>query len=82
MTTDRSSKYDLVDHRILVKKLEFHRVGNRSCTLMGSFLKGRKYFVEVQGAKSAIKSLKDCSVIQGSRLSALLYTLYVNEVPK
>ena len=47
LTTDLTAAYNLVDHRILIKKLSFHRVGKGACELMESFLSDRKIFVEV-----------------------------------
>ena len=63
LTTHLSQASNLVDHNL--KKIKLHGVRENSCSLMESFLAGRKYFVEVQGAKSMLKSLLNCSVIQG-----------------
>ena len=39
-------------------------------------------YVSIDSIESNIMDSLPCSVIQGSKLSALLYTLYVNEVQK
>ena len=44
-------------------------------------MSGRKQYVEIDGIKSEILDSIDCSLIQGSKMSSLLYTLYINEVP-
>ena len=50
--------------------------------LLQSYLAGRHQFTEIQGIQSRIRKSPECSVIQGSKLSGLLYTIYTNEVPK
>ena len=48
---------------------------------MLSFLSDREQFVEIDGIRSDTLPSIPCSVIQGSKLSSLLYTIYINEVP-
>ena len=48
--------------------------------LIKSYLSERSQFVEVDGARSHTKKALDCSVIQGSKMAGLFYTLYRNEV--
>ena len=76
-----SSAFDTVDHTLLLSKLEYYGIQNQELALMSSFLSGRKQYVEIDGIKSEILDSIDCSVIQGSKMSSLLYTLYVNKVP-
>ena len=45
-----------------------------------SFLQNRKFFVDVQGMRSAIHPLGNISVIQGSKKASFLYTAYNLEV--
>ena len=80
LNTDLSQAYDLVSHKLLVKKLKHHGVGSKSCKLIEHFLKDRSYFVDVQGEKSMIQPLGDISVVQGSKNSSFLYTAYNIEV--
>ena len=79
--TDMSSAFDTVDHDILISKLEHYGIRGQELFLMSSFLSSQSQFVEIDGIRSDILPSIDCSVIQGSKLSGLLYTLYVNEVP-
>ena len=49
---------------------------------MKTFLIDRTQFTELENRQSkVIESLK-CSVVQGSKLSSTLYTIYTNEVPR
>ena len=80
LTMDLSQAYDLVDHKIMIKKLKFHGVGENSCRLVQSFLADRGYYVEVQGAKSKMMKLMGVSVVQGSKNGGFLYTVYNIEI--
>ena len=42
----------------------------------------RKQFVSIDSFNSDALESPICSVIQGSKLSAVLYTLYINEITK
>ena len=79
--TDMSSAFDIVDHDILISKLEHYRIRDKELSLMSSFLSDREQFVEIDGIRSDTLPSIPCSVIQGSKLSSLLYTIYINEVP-
>ena len=48
---------------------------------MESFLSKRYQYVSIDSIESDILLALECSVIQGSKLSSLMYTLYINEVP-
>merc|ERR1711895_297674 len=45
-----------------------------------SFLSDRYQYVSIDGIQSAVVQSLPCFVIQGSKLSALLYTIYINKV--
>ena len=81
LSTDLSSAYDCIDHPTLESKLQFYGIENKELELIKSFLKERHHFVEVQTKQSEIKESPACSVIQGSKLSTILYLIYTNEVP-
>ena len=81
MTTDLSAAFDTVDHTVLVKKLKFYGISNNAAELMASFLSNRKTFVEIQGFRSSEIATPPCSVVQGSKLSGFLYTIYSIEIP-
>ena len=65
-----------------MEKLKYHRVEGRLQRLLKTYLKDRFQFVEVQNKQSKIVKSPSCSVVQGSKLSGLLYSIYTNEVAK
>merc|ERR1712121_89044 len=80
-TTDLSAAYDTVDHTILLAKLEYYGVRNNGLDVITSFLNNRRQYVEIDGASSKLKFIGNQSVIQGSKIAGLLYTIYTNEIP-
>ena len=81
ITTDLSSAFDTIDHNILLLKLKHYGITNNSNKLIESYLSQRKQFVKIESFKSIIRDSPNCSCIQGGKLSGLLYTIYVNELP-
>ena len=43
MTTDLSSAFDLVDHSLLLQKLNFYGLDNNACELLENFMKNRNF---------------------------------------
>ena len=80
-STDLSAAYDTVDHKILLMKLEYYGVEGSELNLFRSYLDNRKQYTDINTKKSATITCLPCGVVQGSKLSGLLYTLYTNEVP-
>ena len=78
--TDLSAAFDTVDHDILINKLEHYGLRGKISRIIKSFLSDRHQYVSIDGVNSTIKKALPCSVIQGSKLSSLLYKLYINEV--
>ena len=66
---------------ILLSKLEHYGIRGSPLKLIESYLKDRKQFVEIEIFRSEILESLECSVIQGSKLSGLFYTIYTNEIP-
>ena len=81
LITDLSAAYDTVDSEILLKKLQYYGIKNKSLDLFKSYLCNRKQFVWLETANSEIKLSPACSVVQGSKLSSVLYNIYTNEIP-
>ena len=81
LSTDLSAAYDTVDHLILLQKLEFYGIRNKELSLLTSMLKGRLQFVQIEDAKSPMKLSGNYSVLQGSKLANIFYTIYINELP-
>ena len=79
-STDLSAAYNTVNHKILLKKLEYYGVTGTELELFKSYLSNRKQYADINTKKSDMIYCLDCGVIQGSKLSGLLYTIYTNEV--
>ena len=77
---DLSAAFDTVDHSTLLLRLRT-RFGVKGSAIawFESSLASRKYYVQVEGYKSSLRSL-DSGVPQGSVLGPLLYVLYTSPV--
>ena len=82
LSTDLSMAYDTVDHRLLLAKLEHIGLRGKIYNMISSYLAGRKFYTEVQGFNGPIKEMPDTSVIQGSKLSRIFYTLFTINILK
>ena len=76
-----STAFDIVDHSILLQKLQLY--GFRQCSLqwVESYLSERFQTVCIDGCLSKYSEV-EFGVPQGSILGPLLYTLYTNELPE
>ena len=50
-------------------------------SLFKNYLANRQHYVQVETFNSELVKSPECSVIQGSKMSGILYCIYVNEVP-
>ena len=80
LQTDMSTAFNTVEHTILLQKLEYYRIRGGELNFFKSFLTNRRQYVEIDGIKSDKLESLNCSTIQGSKLSCILYIIYVNEV--
>ena len=81
MSTDLSAAFDTVDHVILLAKLKYYGFTGLELKLMTSYLKNRQQYTDINCKKSETIKCLPCGVVQGSKLSGILYTIYTNEVP-
>ena len=81
ITTDLSAAYDTVDNDILLQKLEYYGISGNELKLFRSYLYDRKQYVMLDTFPSSILKCPPCGVVQGSKLSGILYNIYVNELP-
>ena len=76
---DLSKAFDVMNHDILENKLKHYGFRRTFLKLLMSFIRDRKYFVNINGLNSEIQNV-NIGVPQGSTLGPLLFLLYVNDM--
>lgn len=78
---DLQSAFDVIWHNGLIYKLHQMNFEPDLIRIVKSFLQGRKFFVTYGQEKSSTKSVA-AGTPQGSIVSAILFILYLNDLPK
>ena len=78
---DMSAAFDLVNHDLLLQKLQLYGFDVKMLDWIRSYLTGRSQCVVINGTLSK-KLPVSTGVPQGSILGPLLYTIFTNELPE
>ena len=81
VTLDLSKAFDTINHTILIRKLKALNIGPKTIAFFQNYLSNRTMIVNTPNDTSNIHTIKK-GVPQGSILGPLLFTIYVNDLPK
>ena len=73
--------FDSISHDILLDKLRYYGVTDRSIQLLKSYLSNRKQYVQIDGVMSSMQYIQTC-ISQGSIVGPLFFSIYINDIVK
>ena len=77
---DLSKAFDIVNHSIILKKIEIYGIYGKNLESFKSYLRNRKQYIQIDD-KNKIGFLSVIEVPQGSILWPLLLLFYVDDLP-
>ena len=81
LSTDLTAAMDVVDHKLIIKKMKHLGVEDESLDLMENFLSDRSFVIDIQGFCTNKFRQPPWSIIQGSRFSGFLLNISTLKVP-
>ena len=77
---DLKKAFDIVQHQILLYKLQHYGIRGLAFQWFESYLSKRKQFVLMKNIQSDISELCEYGVLQGSVLGPILFLLFINDI--